>query len=41
MKLGNRKEAIKAAEKSLKLAEEVGNMDYVRLNKRSLESWRS
>lgn len=40
-KLGNRKEAIKAAEKSLKLAEDAGNMDYVRLNKRSLEAWRS
>lgn len=39
-KLGNRKEAIKAAEKSLKLAEEADNQDYVRLNKRSLESWR-
>lgn len=40
-KLGNRKEAIRAAEKSLKLAEEADNKDYVRLNKRSLESWRS
>jgi len=40
-KLGNRKEAIKAAEKSLELAKEAGNEDYIRLNMRSLESWRS
>lgn len=40
-KLGNRKEAVKAAEKSLKLAEEVGNKDYIALNKKSLEAWRS
>lgn len=40
-KLGNKKAAIKAAEKSLKLAEEAGNAAYVALNKKSLESWRS
>lgn len=40
-KLGNKKEAIKAAEKSLKLAEKAGNRDYIRLNEKSLESWRS
>lgn len=40
-KLGNRKEAIKAAEKSLELAKIAGNEDYIRLNMRSLESWRS
>lgn len=39
-KLGNRKEAIKAAEKSLKLAEEVGDEVYISLNKKSLEAWR-
>lgn len=40
-KLGNKKEAIKAAEKSLKLAEKAGNEAYVVLNKKSLEAWRS
>lgn len=40
-KLGDRKEAIKAAQKSMKLAEEVGNKDYVALNKKSIEAWSS
>jgi len=40
-KLGNRKEALKAAEKSLKLAEQAGNEDYVTLNKKSIEAWSS
>lgn len=40
-KLGNKKAAIKAAEKSLKLAEEAGNAAYVALNKKSLDAWRS
>lgn len=34
--LGMKKEAMMAFEKSLKLAEKAGNMDYVRLNKASL-----
>ena len=40
-KLGNRREAIKAAEKSLELAKIAGNEDYIRLNMKSIESWRS
>ena len=38
-KLGNTAGAIKSAEKSLMLAEKAGNMDYVRMNKKSLMEW--
>jgi len=39
-KSGDKKGAITAAEQSLSLAEEAGNMDYVALNKKSLSEWR-
>ncbi|WP_340074008.1 DUF2911 domain-containing protein [Leptobacterium sp. I13] len=38
-KLGDKKGAIEAAKKSLKLAEKAGNADYVKLNKDSLKEW--
>lgn len=38
-KLGDTKGAITAAEKSLKLAEEAGNADYVKMNKESIAEW--
>lgn len=38
-KQGNNKKAIAAAKNSLKLAEAAGNLDYVKMNKESLESW--
>lgn len=37
--LNRKKEAIAAAEKSMKLAEEAGNADYVRMNKKSIAEW--
>lgn len=39
-KAGDKKGAIAAAEQSLTLAQEAGNMDYVALNKKSLAEWR-
>lgn len=38
-KLGNSKAAIAAAKKSLASAEAAGNMDYVKMNKKSLKEW--
>lgn len=38
-KLGDKKNAIKAAKKSLSLAEDAGNADYVKMNKDSLKEW--
>ncbi|MCB0640866.1 MAG: DUF2911 domain-containing protein [Phaeodactylibacter sp.] len=38
-KMGKTKEAIAAAKKSLKLAEEAGNKDYVRINTQNIEKW--
>lgn len=38
-KLGDKKNAIKAAKKSLSLAKEAGNADYVKMNKDSLKEW--
>jgi tetratricopeptide (TPR) repeat protein len=38
-KAGDKEGAIKAAKKSLKLAQEAGNEDYVALNTKSLEEW--
>jgi len=38
-KLGDTKSAIGAARKSMKMAQEAGNMDYVRMNKASLAEW--
>lgn len=40
-KMGNTKEAIKAAEKSMMLAKEAGNDDYVRMNEKSIKEWSS
>ena len=37
--LGRTGEAIKAAEKSIKLATEAGNDDYVKMNKESIAKW--
>ncbi|CAH1000862.1 hypothetical protein LEM8419_01922 [Neolewinella maritima] len=37
--LGRTDEAIEAAKKSMELAQEAGNMDYVRMNEKSLEEW--
>ena len=37
--LGRKEEAVKAAEKSRMLAEQAGNMDYVRMNEKSIEEW--
>ena len=38
-KAGDEKDAIKAAKKSIKLAKEAGNDDYVRMNEKSLKEW--
>ena len=38
-KLGDKKGAIEAAKKSMAVAEEAGNADYVKLNKDSLKEW--
>ncbi|SHG35106.1 DUF2911 domain-containing protein [Flagellimonas flava] len=38
-KLGDKKGAIEAAKRSMKVAEEAGNSDYVELNKKSLKEW--
>lgn len=38
-KAGDTKGAIKAAKKSLALAEEKGNVDYINMNKASLKEW--
>ncbi len=38
--LGNKTEAITAAEMSMKLAEAAGNQDYVRMNRASLMEWK-
>lgn len=38
-KMGDKKGAIAAAKQSLKVAEEAGNADYVKLNKDSLKEW--
>jgi hypothetical protein len=40
-KSGDKKGAIKAAQTSLKLAQEADNMDYVALNTKSLKEWGS
>ncbi len=37
--LGEKKMAIEAAKKSLEKAQKAGNMDYVRMNKKSLQEW--
>ena len=37
--LGDKDAAIKAAKKSLEVAEEAGNADYVKMNKDSLKEW--
>ena len=37
--LGRKDEAIEAAKKSKDLAQEAGNMDYVRMNEKSIEDW--
>ena len=37
--LGEIKNAIQAAEKSLELAQENGNNDYVRMNNKSIAKW--
>ncbi|MBB4079481.1 hypothetical protein GGR28_002106 [Lewinella aquimaris] len=37
--LGMKQEAIEAAKRSKMLAEEAGNMDYVRMNEQSIEEW--
>ena len=39
-KLGDKKGAIKAAKKSLELATEAGNDDYVKMNKESIAEWK-
>lgn len=37
--LGRKKEAIAAAKKSMELAKKAGNMDYVRMNEKSIKEW--
>ncbi|THH37667.1 DUF2911 domain-containing protein [Neolewinella litorea] len=37
--LGRKQEAVAAAKKSRDLAEKAGNMDYVRMNDKSIEDW--
>jgi len=39
--LGNYSEAIAAAENSKTMAQDAGNMDYVRMNEKSIEEWKS
>ncbi len=38
-KMGKYKDAIKTATKSMDLAQTAGNMDYVRMNKKSIDEW--
>lgn len=38
-KMGKKNKAIKAAKRSLELAEKAGNADYVKMNKDSLKEW--
>ena len=38
-KLGRTEEAVEAAKKSMELAQAAGNMDYVRMNEKSIEEW--
>jgi len=38
-KMGKKKEAIMSANQSIKLAKEAGNMDYVRMNEKSIKEW--
>ena len=38
-KLGRNDEAVEVAKKSMALAQEAGNMDYVRMNEKSIEEW--
>lgn len=38
-KLGRKADAIETAKKSLELAKEAGNADYVRLNEKSIKEW--
>jgi len=39
-KMGDVKGAIKTAKRSLKLAKDAGNADYVALNEKSLKEWK-
>jgi len=38
-KMGNKAAAIASAKKSMDMAKEAGNMDYVRMNEKSLKEW--
>ncbi len=38
-KMGKKADAIASARKSMQLAQEAGNMDYVRANEKSIEEW--
>ena len=38
-KLGRKEEAVVTAQRSLELAQEAGNMDYVRMNQADIEEW--
>lgn len=38
-KLGRKKEAIEAAKKSMEMAKEAGNDDYIRMNEASIKEW--
>jgi hypothetical protein len=38
-KMGNKAAAIASAKKSMEMAKEAGNMDYVRMNEKSLKEW--
>lgn len=40
-KIGERRKAIRAAEKSLELARKIGNEDYINLNTKSIETWKA
>lgn len=40
-KIGERRKAIRAAEKSLELAKKIGNEDYINLNTKSIETWKA
>lgn len=40
-KIGERRKAIRAAEKSLELARKIGNEDYINLNTKSIEIWKA
>lgn len=37
--LGRTKEAIQVAQRSMQMAQEAGNMDYVRMNEKSIKEW--